>query len=190
MPPLASVRFSITEDDVVALNTRVMLKSPLREATFQRNRRAGIRVGCAILIVLGAVAFLTAPTQRLGLIRAGAWAACYAVFWPMYFVRHLTRSAFDQKMLRITERLVRTRKVPFILGPVEVQLQPDRLVIVDDDGESAQPWTAAESVALEAGDVFIEFADGSMFRVPGRAFEGDSQRTDFMAAARALISRA
>lgn len=188
MEPLSRVRFAITEDDVIALNTKVMLKSPLRDATYRRNRRTGIIAGLFILVSLGGIAFATAPTHRLGVIRAVVWAVCYAVFWPMYAVRHLTRSAFEHKMIRITERLVRTRKVPFSLGPVEVQLHPDQFRIVDEDGAIGRPWSEATGMMEESDGIYFEFADGSMFRLPSRAFELDSHRSGFLAAAHSLIS--
>lgn len=187
MPPIATARFSMTENDVVALNTRVMLKSPRREATYRRNGRNGIVMGLFILVGLGGIAFTTAPSTRVGLIRAGVWAACYAVFWPLYAMRHLTRSAFEGKMIRITEKLVRTRKVPFSLGPVEVQLHADRLQIVDDEGAAGKPWSEATGLAEEADGLYFEFADGSMFRVPSRAFASDADRSGFVAAARGLL---
>src|ERR1043165_1833371 len=142
MPPIPEARFDVTDDDVIALNVRVMRHSSLFQEAFKRVRTASLSVMAVLFIAACIVAWTTATGPADRMLRIGSVLLAFALIAPMYWVRHLTRAAFDRRMVRLTVRLVRQRKVPVTLGPCCVQLGSQELMVTDQAGSAAKRWSA------------------------------------------------
>lgn len=178
--PLAQAHYEVNEDDLIALHTRVMRTSPLFEETRRRNWRTGIQAGLMVMSVFAGAAYLTAPNPTQGIYRVGFWIFAYAIIWPLFAYRTLTRAAFDRKVVKTATRFVREGKVPYAYGPCDVQLFADRVSITESDGTMTKPWRAAKATVQESDAVFIDFTDGMMLRIPNRGFHDEAARADFV----------
>jgi hypothetical protein len=190
MQDLCRASFDITEADVVAVTLRVWRSSPVIEETYRRNWRNGIIAGVFVAGSMGSVAYFSSSDPKRALGIAATVVLFWVIVWPIYAARHLTRKAFNRKMDEAAERLVRERKIPVTLGPCEILLYPDQVMIIEKEDQIAKPWTAASRVVQEDDGVYIEFTNQLLLRIPTRAFASPGDRTRFIQVAQKLVADA
>jgi hypothetical protein len=177
MGPLAEAAFDIDEADTIALYRFTFRRSPIMADAYRKNWRAGIIAGLLLASVSAAPLYFLSSDPAMGLRRAALAAGAWVLVWPYYAYRNLTRRAFERRRDETAAKWIREGKVPFRPGPARYIIYPGELVRIEETSQTANPWSAVKTTIRETDALYIELSDGTVMRVPWRAFasrpEGD-----------------
>lgn len=182
--PIQVARYDVNEDDVIALQKRVLRSSRLVEDSRRRHLINSAVLWCMFAAIFAGMGYLLAPSHAAGIKKVGLWIVLYVLFTPVFCWRTFSRRAYWKRIDRTIERGVRSGKIPVGRGPAEVLLYEDHLAIVETNSTTTKPWAAVAEVVNEADGVYLRFQDEGQLRVPARAFRSGSELESFVRTAR------
>lgn len=153
-----TVEYQQGEAEILALQQRLLGRSPSVQRLIRRQRYGYSLVFVALGLILGALN----PAQRMNVwLGALAFALIWVAFYPQLVVRTLKSSS---------RKLVQQAREQGLLGRQVLTLDQSGIQMRNDLTEATYPWRSVEEVAESEQHVFLHVGPSKAYAVPKAAF--------------------
>lgn len=104
----------------------------------------------------------------------------YAIVWAVYYFACFSRGAHTRRWKRMIRRSLASGTLARPRGEYRIALHPEFALAGYGGTSSTFAWATTKSVNATGDEVFVEFADQVVLRIPFRAFETQTERLLFL----------
>lgn len=174
------VRFTADQAAWVALLQHEARVSRAYQSLRRRNAWNAAAWGLLIAAALGAWAYARAGGGEAALSRGVQTAVVFGLFWTVFAAAFLTPVGFYRLMDGVIRRRVERGMVDGEFGPYMITLVDEGIVCDGVSSSRLALWREVERISIEDDAVYIDLANGTVFRVPREAFRGDVEFRRFV----------
>ena len=163
-----TVEYDLIKEDYIAFNMHHIDNSPTIKRSLFIQRYV---VALVFLVFPFIFSNMTGVPILLPLIIYGAIFIAWILYYPRYFV-----ATTKKRILK----MINEGRSDNLFGPRSITLSEAGVQEVSDHGESRSSWRSIEKVDETAEHIYIYISSINAYLVPIRAFEGRTQKDEFM----------
>jgi hypothetical protein len=162
------VEYDLTKEDYIAFNMHYLDHSPIIKRSLFIQRYVVALVFLAFPFIFSN---MSGVPLLLPLIVYGAIFIAWIVYYPRYF-----KATTKKRILRMIDEGSNDN----LFGPRSMILSESGVEEISDHGESRSSWRSIEKIDETVDYIYIYISSINAYLVPIRAFEGRTQKDEFL----------
>lgn len=162
------VEYNLTKEDYIAFNMHHMDHSPTVKRSLFIQRYV-------VALVFLAFPFIFSSISRAPLLLSFIVYGAIFIAWILYYPRYFMATT-KKRILRMIDEGSNAN----LFGPRSMTLNESGVEEISEHGESKSSWRSIEKIDETADYIYIYISSINAYLVPIRAFEGRTQKDEFV----------